>query len=585
MEPGWIRIRVHLHSPDKTQFNLFVDHGEGFLQDTCIEFFDYVGEVHTEFFIRPTRPIFGASLRLDPRESEGVFRLEAFEACPVPAPQLLRRRGRESLGQFRDARRNGGSLLGLLADLAKGKLTPALPRPQRKTQENQRDDEYHQWFERQHLNDAERAQMRDEAESWSKVPVLFSVLMPVHDVPEEYLRAAVKSVRRQLYPYWELCIALDGVKSAGLRQLLEEFERRDERIHVVYLDNNRGVSAASNAALELARGDFIALLDHDDELAEDALWRIGKTLSADADVDMLYSDEDKLTLQGKHVQPHFKPGWSPELLLSYMYTCHLGVYRTALVRQLGGFRSEFDQAQDFDLALRVVARSSRVRHVPDSVPRRMLPTAMSAMPPSYLERDAPEGVVEPREPEAAAARREAAGRGEARLRWSPTWQKRARRPAWSRGESKGLFRVRFAIVGRPLVSIIIPTACSKALVRNRSVYLLANCVATLRRNGTYPNVEIIVIDNGDMPDDLRQEISSFDVRRLTFAGKLNLSAKLNQGAAEARGQHFVFLNDDTEIISPDWLEALLEYSQQPQIGRRQRPSSTSPTTACSTSAC
>ena len=542
MEPGWIRIRVHLHSPDKTQFNVFVDHGEGFLQETCIEFLDYVGEVHTEFFIRPTRPIF--ALRLDPRESEGAFRLEAFEACPVPAPQLLRRRGRETLRHFRDARKNGRPLLGLLADLAKGKLTPALARPQKRTQENQRDDEYHRWFERQRLNDAERAQMRDEAAGWSHVPILFSVLMPVHNVPEEYLRAAVESVRNQLYPHWELCIALDGVNSAGQRQLLENFERLDERIRVVYLENNRGVSAASNAALELARGDFLALLDHDDELAEDALWRIAKDLSANPDADMLYSDEDKLTLEGKHAQPHFKPAWSPELLLSYMYTCHLGVYRTALVRQLGGFRSEFDQAQDFDLALRVVAGSGRVRHLPGVLYHwRMLPTSTATSAAAKpMAHDAARRALE-----AHLAHTGQAGRVEP-------------------GAMQGLFRVRFAVIGRPLVSIVIPTACSKALVHNRSVYLLANCLATLRRTSTYPHVEIIVVDNGDMPDDLRQEIAPYDARRFTFEGPLNLSAKLNQGAAQARGEHLLFLNDDTEIINPDWLEALLEYSQQPQIG-------------------
>ena len=542
MEPGWIRIRVHLHSQDNTQFNLFVDYGDGFSLESCIEYFDYVGEFHTEFFIRPTRPIF--ALRLDPRESEGVFRLEAFEACPVPAPQLLRRRGLETLREFRDAKQKGRPLLGLLADLAKGKLTPALARPQKKTPENQRDDEYHEWFERQRLNDAERAQMRDEVATWSQVPVLFSVLMPVHDVPEQYLRAAIESVRNQLYPHWELCIALDGVNSAGQRQLLEDFEQRDERIRVVELDENRGVSAASNAALELAHGDFLALLDHDDELAEDALWRAAKDLSAHPDADMLYSDEDKLTLEGKHAQPHFKPAWSPELLLSYMYTCHLGIYRTALVRQLGGFRSEFDQAQDYDLALRVAAHRGRVRHVPGVLYHwRMLPTSTATS-----------GSAKPMAHDAARRALEA--------HLAHTGQAGRVEP----GALQGLFRVRFAIIGRPLVSIVIPTACSKALVRNRSVYLLANCLATLRRNSTYPHVEIIVVDNGDMPDDLRQEIASYDVRRFTFTGPLNLSAKLNQGAAQARGEHLLFLNDDTEIINPDWLEALLEYSQQPQVG-------------------
>ncbi len=134
------------------------------------------------------------------------------------------------------------------------------------------------------------------------------------------------------------------------------------------------------------------------------------------------------------------------------------------------------------------------------------------------------------------------------------------------GALQGLFRVRFAIVGRPFVSIIIPTACSKALVRNRSVYLLANCLSTIRRNSTYSNIEIIVIDNGDMPDDLWREIASCDVPPAYFFGRVELVRQAQPRRGSARGEHLVFLNDDTEIINPDWLEALLEYSQQPQIG-------------------
>lgn len=541
LPPGWVRVRVHLHSPENTQFDLFADYGDGFSESTCIERLGYTGDVQTEFFVRLERPVF--ALRLDPRDSEGVVRLIAFEVCPVPQPRLLLIRARETLRRARTVRQAGRSLLGLLADLRNGTLTPPLPGPQKKTQEQLRDDEYHEWFLRQCPSESERAEMRNEAAAWFKDPLLFSVLVPVHEVPEHFLRAALDSVRHQIYPHWELCLAVDGLKSAALRSLLDEYERVDERIRVVYLEENGGVSAATNAALELARGDFIALLDHDDELAPDALWRIAQSLSEDADVDMLYSDEDKLTLEGKHVQPHFKPGWSPELLLTYMYTCHLGVYRTALVRALGGFRREFDQAQDYDLALRV-ARNGRVRHVPGVLYHwRMLPTSTATS-----------AAAKPRAHEAA--------RRSLETHLTETGQT----GRIESGAMQGLFRVRFAITGTPLVSIIIPTASSKATIRDCSTYLLANCLATLRRISTYANVEIIVIDNGDMPDELRREIAPYDVRLLSFEGPLNLSAKLNQGAAAARGDHFLFLNDDTEIINPDWLEALLEYSQQPEIG-------------------
>src|SRR5262249_52089597 len=199
------------------------------------------GEVCTEFLVRLEKPVF--ALRLDPRDSEGAVRLIAFEACPVPQPRFFLSRVRDTFRQAREARKAGTALLRLLADLRAGKLTPPLALPQKKTQEQVRDDEYHQWFVRQRPNEAERAAMRDEAGTWFKSPVLFSVLVPVHQVPEEYLRAAIESVHRQIYPHWELCLAVDGLNCPELRRLLDDYECSDERIRVVHLAENGGVSA------------------------------------------------------------------------------------------------------------------------------------------------------------------------------------------------------------------------------------------------------------------------------------------------------------------------------------------------------
>ena len=541
MPAGWVRIRVHLASPDRTMFDLFADFGEGFSEHTCIERLEYAGEIQTEFFVRFERPVF--ALRLDPTDREGIVQVHVFEACPVPDERLRLQRARQTLTGLRQARRAGRSLRALWSEWRSGAFTPPLPGPSKRDPRADREDDYHRWFETQRLDDSEKAQMRDEATAWFATPMMFSVIVPVYEVPVEYLRAAIESVRRQIYPHWELCLALDGIRSGPVRDLLEEYERLDDRIRVAYLEINQGVSAASNAALELARGDFVALLDHDDEMSEDALWQMARSLASNPDVDMLYSDEDKLSLEGKHVQPYFKPGWSPELMLSYMYTCHLGVYRTSLVRQLGGFRSEFNQAQDFDLALRVT-RSGRVRHVPGVLYHwRMLPTSTAAS-----------ADAKPKAHEAAKRALE-------------SYLNESNQPARvEHGALQGLFRVRPTIAGQPLVSIVIPTASGRGEIRNRSMFLLANCLAALRRSSTYPHVEIIVIDNGDMPDPLKREIASFDVRTITFTGPFNLSAKLNLGAQHARGDHLVFLNDDTEIITPDWLESMLEFSQMPDIG-------------------
>src|SRR5262249_22763832 len=154
---------------------------------------------------------------------------------------------------------------------------------------------------------------------------------------------------RQTYPHWELCIADDGSTHPHVRQVLDEFAAQDHRIKVTPPRANGGISAATNAALELATGDFVALLDHDDEIAEHALARMAQTIVADSLVEMVYSDEDKLQSDGLRVRPFFKPDWSPEYFLGCMYTCHLGLYRTSLVREIGGFRPALDGAQDYDM--------------------------------------------------------------------------------------------------------------------------------------------------------------------------------------------------------------------------------------------
>ena len=178
--------------------------------------------------------------------------------------------------------------------------------------------------------------------------------MPVYNTPEEYLRKAIDSVRAQLYPDWQLCIADDASRAPHVRELLELAAAEDDRIKVFFRETNGHISDASNSALSLASGEYILLLDHDDELEEHALYLFAEEILAHPDADIIYSDEDKLNSRGKRIDPFFKPDWSPEYFLACMYTCHIGVYRTALVREIGAFRSEFDSAQDYDLVLRAL---------------------------------------------------------------------------------------------------------------------------------------------------------------------------------------------------------------------------------------
>jgi GT2 family glycosyltransferase len=224
---------------------------------------------------------------------------------------------------------------------------------------------YRKWVAKHDtLTDADRARIKELSEALPYQP-LISVLMPVYDVDEVWLRRAVESVLGQLYARWELCVADDCSTRPHVRRVLEEYAAGDSRVRVIFREENGHISRASNTALGMARGEFVALLDHDDELAEHALYAVAGELNAHPHADLIYSDEDVLE-EGARVDPFFKPDWSPDLLLSLNVISHLGVYRTSVVRDVGGFREGYEGSQDYDLALRVTGRvpPSNVRHVP-----------------------------------------------------------------------------------------------------------------------------------------------------------------------------------------------------------------------------
>jgi GT2 family glycosyltransferase len=374
---------------------------------------------------------------------------------------------------------------------------------------------------------------------------LFSFVVPVYNVAEIWLRRCLDSVLKQRYPHWELCIANDASSEPHIRPLLEEYRNKDKRIKVVHCEERGHISAASNAALSLAQGDFIALLDHDDEITEDALFEIARALDLDPSADMVYSDEDKIDEDNFCSDPFFKPDWSPEYFLTCMYTCHLGVYRTALVRECGGFRRDVTGAQDYDLALRIVSRTNRVIHVPKVLYHwRTLPqsTASGGDAKSYAY---------------SAAQRAL------RSYLKETGIQAEVLP----GPREGFHRILYEIRGEPRVSIVIPTAGRTAKLRGMKVNLVQNCVMSILGKSSWRNFEIIVIDNGDLDSEVSAFLDSSGISRLTYsAPTFNLAEKINLGCDLASGDHLVLLNDDVEVITPDWIENMLQYSQQPEIG-------------------
>jgi GT2 family glycosyltransferase len=410
---------------------------------------------------------------------------------------------------------------------------------------DQQVERYARWVTANTPSSADLEAMASDAAALPVQP-LISVVTPVYNTDPKWLRACVESVRRQAYPRWELCLCDDASTRPETIAVLREYES-DPRVRVTYLEENARISGATNAALALGSGDFVALLDHDDELTPDALFQVAKYLGEHPDADMVYSDEDKLDLAGRRCDPYFKPDWSPEHFLTCMYTCHLMVVRRALLQRVGGFRRGYEGAQDYDLVLRLMEATERIHHIP-----RIL----------YHWRKLPESTAS-----AGQAKPWALDAGRAAV--EDYVERNGIDAEVLPGAAGGLFRVRRAIAGTPLVSIVIPTAGRLRQAGRRQVDLVAACVRSVIQKTSYPHYELILVaDPAGLQPTTVKALHGSHHRVVTddTEGPFNFSRKINLGVAHAEGVHVVLFNDDLEVIASEWLSAMLEYSQQPAIG-------------------
>ena len=379
-------------------------------------------------------------------------------------------------------------------------------------------------------------------------PVI-SVVVPVFDTPPEYLSACIASVRDQTWPHWELCLCDDGSVRTDTRAVLAAVKGTDPRIRVRTLERNAGIAAASNAAASMASGFWLLMLDHDDTLAPDALAEIAAAVIRDPTLDALYADEDKLDPDGVRCDPSFKPGWSPELLESVMYTLHPLTVRREVFLELGGFRTEMSGAQDWDLMLRIARRDGRIHHVPKLLYHwRMMPGSAAAQvdaKPAALEAGA-----------RALADHVAAKHGpDARV---------------EPGALPGHFRVRRPVRGRPPVTLVVPASHRTLSLPGRKPFVIVqNLVRSIREHTAYPDARILVVDDADLPPRLQRWMDKQGVILRSFHRRtdgFNFSDKMNFALRQVETEQVVFLNDDMEATGPDWLDALLEFSQDPAIG-------------------
>jgi GT2 family glycosyltransferase len=367
---------------------------------------------------------------------------------------------------------------------------------------------------------------------------LISVIMPVYNVEARWLSRAVESVRQQHYPHWQLCIADDASTRAEIHSYLHGLD--DPRIHIIFLPVRQGIAGASNAALALAAGAYAAFLDHDDELTPDALETVAAAIQRDQP-DLIYADEEYIQPGGRRYAAHFKPDYSPDLLLSINYICHLTVYRRTLLDHVGGLRPGYEGAQDHDLLLRCLDHTDRIIHIPRVLYR------WRRIPGSTAERF-------DHKHHAWEAGRQAV---------TDALQRRGIAGTVALGPSPGVYRVRRELIGAPRVSILIP-------FRDRPELLRA-CLDSLLQKTTYPHFEVIGVSNCSQESATLALMAAYAqqdarIRFIHYDHDFNFSAINNYAASLASGEHLVLLNNDVEVISPDWLETLLQHSQRPEVG-------------------
>ena len=369
----------------------------------------------------------------------------------------------------------------------------------------------------------------------------FSILLPVHATTPRFLREAIGSVIRQTYSNWELCVTDDGAGVPRITRILESYAR-DPRIKITSLARTGGIAKATNSSIALAIGEWIVFLDHDDLLDPDALHHIHSALLRNPDAKLIYTDEDKISSWGLRFDPYFKPDWSPDLLLSQNYLCHLVAVRADLVREVGGIREGFDGAQDWDFVLRATerCRSEEIHHIP-----RVLYHWRAARGSTARSRDS-----KPAVPEASK-----------RALWEACTRRGVAISEVGMMERGGHFRIRRLLQEPcPLVSVIIP-------VRNKPE-LLKKCLLGLREKTDYPSLEILIVDNGS-EDPAMEEIYSREgerIRLLRHPGPFNFSAMNNRAAEQAAGDILLLLNNDVEPLDPDWLTEMVVHAVRPQIG-------------------
>ncbi len=377
-----------------------------------------------------------------------------------------------------------------------------------------------------------------------EIKPLISILIPVYNVDPKWLERCVQSIQKQSYENWEICFADDASTNQNTIQVLEKLASIEPKIKVVYREKNGHISEATNSALELANGEYIVLMDNDDELAPNALYEVVNVINQNPSVTLIYSDEDKIDENGQRFDPHFKPQWSPDLLLNQNYISHLGVYRTDLSKKMGGFKKGYEGAQDHDFVLRYseLVKEDTIYHIPKILYHWRAIQGSTALGMNEKDYASQRGLMAVKD---ALARRK-------------------RDAVVTLGRHAGLYDISYKILGNPLVSIIIPTKNGYEDVKK--------CIDSIIEKSNYTNFEIILADNGSDDPRMTELYSGYEkimgarFKSVPINIPFNYSRINNLAVEESTGEYLLFLNNDTSVISEHWIEEMLGFAQYPEYG-------------------
>lgn len=397
---------------------------------------------------------------------------------------------------------------------------------------------YGPWYERYRAGEPELSRQRKRV--WKEKRVI-SILVPAYRTPEAFLREMLDSVLEQTYPYWELCVVNASPEEGGMRAVLEEYAGRDSRIRLKDLEENEGIAANTNRALAMARGEYVALLDHDDLLAPNALYEVAAYLEEHPQAGMVYTDEDKVAADRKeHFQPNLKPDFNLDLLRSNNYICHLLTVRREVAQKAGGFHPGYEGAQDYDFIFRCAELAGEVGHVPEILYHWRTHADSTADNPLSKQY-------------AYEAGKRAIGDHLKRQGVPGTVEQK---------KDLGFYRVTYPVREEALVSIVIPN--------KDEAETLEKCLRSIREKSTYPNYEILVIENNSTKQETFDYYKTIDgkdrVRVLYWEREFNYSAINNFGVRQAGGEYIIFLNNDIEVITPGWIEEFLGTCQREDAG-------------------